>query len=102
MQDAIWRMMAWISRMISLSLFSFTTLTTHPITSIRPVLQKRRFFSSIRFMTESNNQRDGRRKDESERRVYPFSTTSPSVTMLKFQRSSTSAVALLMMTRTIL
>ena len=27
MQDAIWRMMAWISRMISLSLFSLIALT---------------------------------------------------------------------------
>lgn len=34
--------------------------------------------------------------------AHPFSTTSASVTMLKFQRSSTSLVALLMITSTIL
>lgn len=57
MQEATWRMMAWISLMISLSLFSLMT---------------------------------------------PLSTTSGSVWMLKFHRSSTSEVALLMITSTIL
>jgi hypothetical protein len=95
MQDATWRMMAWISLMISLSLFSLIALrrgSTHS--------------SHERQNTQlSNSKRNMEMEDGYQELVnvtHPFWTTSESVSMLKFQRSSTSEVAWLMITSTIL
>jgi hypothetical protein len=94
MQDATWRMMAWISLMISLSLFSLIAL------------RRGSAHSHERQNTHLSNYKRNREMEDGYQELvnvtHLFWTTSESVSMLKFQRSSTSEVAWLMITSTIL
>ena len=98
MLEAICRMIACISLMISLSLFSLETLKPEQIKNneIFPTFRTIRNFLKSILST---------RKKKLKIKIwfiYPCSTTSPSVSMLKFHLSRTSLVALLIITRTIL
>lgn len=108
---AIWRIIAWISVMMSLSLFSLVTLLhfkpqcsdqckncpmwhahMQNLKRCQPWLQVRCKFHRPKVSVTS----------EELLRTHPFSTTSLSVSMLKFHRSRTSFVAILAITNTTL
>lgn len=78
-------MITWISLMISLSLFSLETLGKRTRKKISQEKELTLAEQGIGCICG-----------------HPVSTTSPSVSTLKFHLSSTSEVALLMITRTIL